>query len=122
MLWFITKEKKKKMEFIQSYIPTSKAQLLQVSMWFCKGDTAKAQEMVDFYVKNMPNLPDFDPIAPTFMQQVKTNASGLFSWIKENQSDILQGYQFIQSVIKNKGALPDIATEMVEEPLQDINE
>ena len=117
MLWF-NKEKNKKMEFIQSYIPTSKAQLIQVAMWYHKGDIQKAQEMVDFYTKNM-ELPDFDPIAPTFMQQLKGSASELYTWIKENQSDIVQGYQFIQSVIKNKGEIVSVADS---EPLSPINE
>ena len=119
MLWF-NKEKKKKMEFIQSYIPTSKAQLIQVAMWYHKGDVQKAQEMVDFYTKNM-NLPDFDPVSPTFMQQLKTNASDVFTWVKENQGDIVQGYQLIYSIIKNKGALP-IAPDATAEPLPPINE
>ena len=119
MLWF-NKERKKKMEFIQNYVPTSKAQLLQVAMYFNKGDIQKAQEMFDFYAKNL-ELPDFDPIAPTFMQQVRQNAVDVFGWIKENQGDIVQGYQLIYSIIKNKGALP-IATEAAAEPLPPINE
>ena len=104
MLWF-NKEKKKKMEFIQNFVPTSKAQLIQVAMYYNKGDIQKAQEMVDFYSKNL-NLPDFDPVAPTFMQQVKNGASDIFTFIKENQEYLVQGYQMIYSVIKNKGALP----------------
>lgn len=110
------------MDFIQSFIPTSKAQLIQVAMWYHKGDTAKAQEMVDFYTKNM-QLPDFDPVPQTFVQQVKTNASGLFGWVRENQDSIVQAYQFVQSVIKNKGVLPDIgAAAPAGEPLPPINE
>lgn len=110
---------KKKMEFIQNYVPTSKAQLLQVAMYFNRGDIQKAQEMFDFYAKNL-DLPDFDPVSPTFIQQMKSGASDLFSWIKDNQSDIVNGYQFISSVIQNKGVLPQL--QAVEEPLPDINE
>ena len=117
MLWF-NKERKKKMEFIQNYVPTSKAQLIQVAMYMNKGDVQKAQEFVDFYAKNL-NLPDFDPIAPTFMQQVKGSVSELYTWIKENQGDLVQGYQFIQSVIKNKGVVPTVEAEA---PLPPINE
>ena len=108
------------MEFIQNYVPTSKAQLLQVAMYFNKGDIQKAQEMFDFYNKNL-DLPDFDPVTPTFIQQVKGNASSLFSWIKENQGDIAQGYEFIRSVIANKGTLPSLAQD-VSEPLPSIND
>lgn len=119
MLWFNSKEKRKKMEFIQNFVPTSKAQLIQVAMWFHKNDIQKAQEMVDFYTKNL-DLPDFDPIAPTFMQQLKGGASELYTWIKENQGDIVQGYQFIQGIIKNRGAI--VPTAETETPLPPINE
>ena len=116
-MWF-NKEKKKKMEFIQNYVPTSKAQLLQVAMYMNKGDISKAQEFFDFYSKNL-NLPDFDPIAPTFMQQVKGGASELYTWIKENQDDIIKGYQFVQNVIANRGVI--VPTETAE-PLPPIND
>ena len=119
MLWFNSKEKKKKMEFIQNFVPTSKAQLIQVAMWFHKNDIQKAQEMVDFYTKNL-QLPDFDPVAPTFMQQMKGGLSEFYTWIKENQGDIVQGYQFIQGIIKNHGELPMATPE--EHPLPPINE
>jgi len=118
MLWF-NKEKKKKMEFIQNYVPTSKAQLLQVAMYMNKGDINKAQEFFDFYAKNL-ELPDFDPIAPTFMQQMKGSVSELYSWIKENQGDIVQGYQFIQTLIQNRGVMPTVTPS--EEALPPINE
>ena len=118
MLWF-NKEKKKKMEFIQNYVPTSKAQLLQVAMFFNKGDIQKAQEMFDFYAKNL-DLPDFDPIQPTLMQQVKSGAADLFSWVKENQGDIVNGYEFIRSIISNRGVLP--ISDVPSEPLPNINE
>lgn len=119
MLWF-NKERRKKMEFIQNYVPTSKAQLLQVAMYFNKGDISKAQEMFDFYAKNL-DLPDFDPVSPTFMQQMKSNASDIFTWVKENQGDIVQGYQLIYSIIKNKGALP-VGEPLAAEALPPINE
>lgn len=120
MLWF-NKERKKKMEFIKGYVPTSKAQLLQVAMYYNKGDLAKAQEMFDFYAKNL-DLPDFDPVSPTFMQQLKANASDVFTWVKENHGDIVQGYQLLYSIIKNKGALPLAPEADVAEPLPPIND
>lgn len=120
MLWF-SKEKKKNMDFLKNFIPTSKAQLIQVAMYMNKGDVAKAQEFVDFYAKNL-DLPDYDPVPPTFMQQVKGNASDFFSWLKENQGDLIQGYQFIQQIIKNKGELPFTATVPQNTPLPPINE
>ena len=107
------------MEFIQSYVPTSKAQLIQVAMYFNGGDLKKAQEMFDFYAKNL-DLPDFDPIAPSLMQQVTSGASNLFEWVKANRGDIIQGVQFVQGVIQNKGFFPTVATAA--EELPPINE
>ena len=106
------------MEFIQNYVPTSKAQLIQVAMFYNNGDIQKAQEMFDFYSRNL-QLPYFDPVAPTFMQQIRGNFSDFYNWIKENQGDIVQGYQFIQSIVKNKGVVPAIEEDT---PLPPINE
>lgn len=116
MLWF-NKNRQKKMDLLRNYVPTSKAQLIQMSMFFGNGDVEKAQELYDFYARNL-DLPDFDPVPPTIMQQMKS----FLSWAKENQGDIMQGYQFILSVIKNKGALPEIMTGAAEAPLPPINE
>jgi hypothetical protein len=122
MKWFTTKKQREKMEFIQHYVPTSKAQLLQVAMYYHGGNMEKAQEMFDFYNKNL-ELPDFDPVEPSIMQQVKQTAGGLFNWIKTNQGDLITGYQYIQQLIQNHGVLPTIATddEQTADPLPEIN-
>ena len=107
------------MDVLKNFVPTSKAQLIQVAMYMNKGDVAKAQEFFDFYAKNL-DLPDFEPVAPTFIQQLKDNAAGLFGFIKENKDDLMQGYQIVQGIIKNKGEL--IATLPDEgSPLPPIN-
>ena len=117
MLWF--NKGKKKMDLLRNYTPTSKAQLIQFAMYMNKGDVQKAQEMFDFYAKNL-DLPDFEPVQPTLIQQMKVSISDIYSWIKENQGDIVQGYQFVQSIIKNKG---EIVAPLIDEgsPLPPIN-
>ena len=52
------------------------------------------------------------------MQQMKSGVADLYTWIKENQGDLVTGYQFIQSIIKNRGELP---AEPTGEPLPNIN-
>lgn len=110
---------KEKMNFIQNYRPTSKAQLLQVALWYHNGDTKKAQEMVDYYTNNI-QLPDFDPIPQTWQQNTAQTVNSVLGWIKENQDTLVQGYQFIQGVIANKGAVPTIVP--TEAALPPINE
>ena len=119
MLWF-NKEKRKRMEFIQTFRPTSKAQLLQVALWFHKGDIGKAQEMVDYYAKNI-DLPDFDPVQPNWMDNSKAAVNGIMGWIKENQDTLAQGYEFIRQIVQNRGALPPVTQETAT-PLPPIND
>ena len=111
--------RKKKMDLLKNYTPTSKAQLIQVCMYMNRGDVGKAQEMFDFYDKNL-SLPDFEPVQPTLMQQMRGGISELYSWIKENQQDLVNGYQFVQSIIKNKGEVVPLPSEG--SPLPPINE
>lgn len=120
MIW--NNEKRRKMEFIKHYIPTSKAQLLQMAMYLSDGDMKRAQELFDFYNKNL-NLPDFDPVPPSFFQQAKDTAGGFMAFIKENKDDLLNGYQVVSTLIQNRGILPAAFTGAgeAEEPLEDIN-
>lgn len=123
MTWFNARHRKR-MDFINDFRPTSKIQLKQVCQWYCNGDIKKAQEMYDYYAKDI-NLPDFDPIPPNWQQQVKDGANGLMSWIKENQNTLSHWYEFIRQIIVNKGKLPSISSEVEDvadsEPLPPIN-
>lgn len=82
--------------------------------------------MYEYYSKDI-ELPDFDPMPPTWQQQVKDNANGFMSWIKDNQNTLLQGYEFIRQLIANKGILPTLAddveetAEVAEETIPTIN-
>lgn len=111
------------MELLQDFRPTSKVQLKQFCQWYYRGDIKKAQELYEYYAKDI-ELPDFDPIPPSWQQQLKDNANGLMSWIKENQGTLTQGYEYIRQIIANKSVLPKIAEEAEEAaaPLEDINQ
>lgn len=124
MTWF-NRKNKERMDFITNFKPTSKVQLKQACQWYCNGDFKKAQEMYDFYAKDI-DLPDFDPIPPTWQQQVKDGANGLLGWFKENQNTLSQGYELIRQLIVNKGQLPAIVSDAEEieesaEPIPSIN-
>lgn len=90
-------------------------------MWFNNGDTRKAQEMFDYYVKDL-DLPDFDHVQPTWVDNTKATISDLFSWFRENKDEIAQGYEFVRSVIQNKGALPPVVPTETHTPLPPIND
>lgn len=104
---------------IQAIRPTSKASLKLQCLWVSQGDVKKAKELYDFFVSDMPDLPDHDPQPVSWVDHTKNTVNGLMEWLKTNQDTLAQGYEFIRTVIVNRGALPSAAP--VADPLPDIN-
>lgn len=101
---------------IQAIRPTSKATLKIQCLFACKGDISESSKLYDYFAKDMPELPDYDPIQPTWVDNTRDTLNGLMAWIKDNQDTLAQGYDFIRGVVQ-KRTLPPI-----EEPLPPINE
>jgi len=106
---------------IQAIRPTSKATLKMQCLMVCKGDIDEALKLYDFFAKDLPELPDFDPVAPTWQQNTAQTLNGIMGWLKENGGTIQQAYSFVQQVIANKGVLPTITPETPPAPLPEIN-
>ena len=106
MKWF--NNKNKQLEMIQALRPTSKATLKMQCLIICKADIDEANKLYDYFAKDMPDLPDYDPVPPTRTESIKNTANGLMAWLKENQSTLVQGYDFIRNIIVNHGALPEL--------------
>lgn len=112
------------MEMISSYKPTSKSSLKVFCMVAAKGDVKQANELYDFMIKDMDELPMFDPKEPTAMDNAKTAVTGFFDFIKENKDGIEQVYDVIRGIAASRGKnLPAIggAVEKVAEALPSIN-
>ena len=119
MFGFNTKEKEKRMQMMTAITPTSKTSLKQQCLLVAKGNLKEAKELYDYFAEDMQNLPDVDPVPPTWQQSTATTVNGIVNWLKENQGALVQGYQFVQGIIANKGALP---LAPAAEPLPPINE
>ena len=116
MFWS-TKNKIKK-EMIRAINPTSKASLKMQCLLVSNGDIDKAERLYDFMAKDMPDLPMFDPVQPTTLQQVKQTAADTFGWINENQDTIMNWVGMIRGMF-SKGAPP--AGTPPQAPLPPIN-
>lgn len=103
------------MEMLQNWMPQSKAELLQMALWFHKGNVAEAQKMVDYYASNIA-LPDVAPVPPSFMDKATTTVNGALGWVKENQETLVQVVDFVRGIIGKRGAAPSGGT-----PLPPIN-
>ena len=113
MTWFTNK--KKKLEMIQAIRPTSKATLKIQCLFACKGDINEALKLYDYFAKDMPELPDYDPIQPSWVDNTKETLNGLVGWFKENQDTLAQSIDFFKGIVKGNNVTP-------KEPLPPINE
>ena len=86
------------LENIQATSKTSlKLQCLQVA----EGDLKKASELYDYLVAGI-DLPDFDPVKPTLLEQTRDTANGILDWFSEHKDTIAEGYDFIRGFTSKK--------------------
>ena len=83
------------MEMIRT---TSKDALKRSLMQMYQGDVATMERMYDFYMKDMQNVPDFDPVAPSMLQQAKTTIGDLFGWAEANQEKLVGAYNLFRAM------------------------
>lgn len=124
MKWFYNR--KKRLEMIQAIRPTSKATLKLQCLFATKGDIDEAKKLYDYFADDLPALPDYDPVQPTWLDSTKDVAGGIVSWLSDNKDALAQGYEILRAVTGNR--LPPIASGIAEdaaapvEPLPPINE
>jgi hypothetical protein len=95
-------------------IDTSSKMALKMScLAACSGDVARAEKMYNFLSDGIKTMPDYTPTPPTVVEQIKQTASDVFGFVKENQGDILQAWNYIQSMRAGQPIVPP-------QPLQDI--
>ena len=102
----------------QGIMATSKTSLKLQCLFCAKGDLKEAKELYEFFAADMPNLPETDPVPPTWVDNTKETVNGLMTWFKENQDTIAQGYEFVKNVIQKK----PVAAEAPVEALPPIND
>lgn len=88
----------------------------------CKADIEEANKLYDFFAKDMPDLPDYDPAPQTWVDNTKDAANGIMAWIKQNQDTLSQVYGFIQQIIAKRGQLPELPPTEAGTAFPPINE
>lgn len=125
MKWF--NNNKKQLEMLQALRPTSKATLKMQCLIICKADIDEATRLYDFFAKDMPDLPDFDPQPVTWVDNTKDVANGIVGWLGNNKNTLAQTYEFIRGMTGNRLpplSLPGMVAEVEAPaaPLPPINE
>ena len=67
---------------------TSKDALKRTALMATGNDIKKAMEIYDFFAKDLPNMPDFDPIPPNGLEQIKNTAVQAIKWGQENKEQV----------------------------------
>lgn len=88
---------------MQHIIPTSKVSLKMSCLHACNGDLDKAERLYAYLSEGIEDLPTFDPIQPTTMQQARTMISDGFTWVNENQETILNWVSFFKDMFGKGG-------------------
>lgn len=101
---------KKKIDMAQ-IIPTSKMSLKNSCIRACGNDLKAASELYEFYIKDIPNLPDFDVAPPSPTKQFLDGMMKFFGWIDKNQDRIAGYYNIFQQMRAGNPITP---------PLQDV--
>lgn len=99
---FFNRNKIKK-DMIQNIRPTSKVSLKMSCLYTCNGDVDKAERLYSFLIKDMEDLPTFDAVQPTTMQQLKDGAVQTFGWINQNQDTIMNWIGVIKDMFGKSG-------------------
>jgi hypothetical protein len=93
------KRKQRLQEQIAMIRPTSKAALKQQCLFLSNLDVEKAQKMYDFLVKDLDGIPSVEAASKPFIRNLGEQASGVFSWIRENEDMISQGVSLIRGIL-----------------------
>ena len=82
---------------------TSKMALKMSCLQTANGDVRKAQELYAFLSDGIESMPDYTIQKPSLMQQAQQSVGSIFGWVKENKDDLVQAWNFIQSM---RGKVP----------------
>ena len=102
---------------------TSKSSLKLQCLFCAKGDLKEAKELYDFFAADMPDLPEQDPVPPTWQQNTAQTVNGIMAWVKDNQSTLAQAYDFLRGIFDKNGTLPAASgSPAATPPLPPINQ
>jgi hypothetical protein len=91
---------------------TSKDTLKRTALFACGGDVKAAKEIYDFFVQDMPNMPDYDIMPPSFMDQAKSTIGSVLGWVDENQDKLVGYWNIIQQMRGGGNITPPSSTSI----------
>ena len=91
------------MNMIANIRPTSKVTLKMQCLAAAKYNVDEASKLYDFLCRDLNDLPTFDVMPPSTMQQIKDGAVQTFGWINQNQDTIMNWIGVIKDMFGKGG-------------------
>ncbi len=82
---------------------TSKDALKRSALLVCGGDVKAATEVCEYFMKDMPNMPDYDPQGVPALTQAKDTVLGVLGWIDQNQDKMVGYYNIVRAMMGKAG-------------------
>ena len=87
-------------------IPTSKASLKIQCLQAAKFEFSEAEKLYNFMIKDMEDLPNFEPQKQSVVMQTKDIIVDGFKWANDNQEQIFNWVGFIKGLFNKGGDMP----------------
>ena len=87
---------------------SSKDALKRSALFISGGDINAATEIYDFFVRDIPNMPDFDQPEQSGYDRTKETITGVLSWLDANQEKLMGYYNLFRSMRSNSGNIPPL--------------
>lgn len=100
-------------EILGQMMPTSKASLKIQCLQAAKFDVAEAEKLYNFMIKDMEELPMFEPQRQSVVMQTKDIIVDGFKWANDNQEQIFNWVGFIKGLFNKGGDIPPAAGGVV---------
>lgn len=102
---------------LQNFTPTSKYALKHFCLTATGLDLHEAKELYDFLAEGLENLPDLDPLPPTFVDKTKNTLGEIFGLVDQHKDQIGQVIGIVQMLTGKRA--PTMAASA--QPLPPIN-
>lgn len=81
---------------------TSKDALKRSALMICGGDVKAASEVCEYFMKDMPNMPDYDPQGVSVLTQTKDTVLGVSDGVlADKRCNVGKAYQITTDVTVN---------------------
>lgn len=102
------------MNALQNYKPTSKSSLKHFCLMATDCNLTEAEKLYNFLIKDITELPDFDPAPLSFMDKTKGTLDEIINFTESHKDSLLQAVDMVRGIFSKR-------SPVINNPLPPIN-